>query len=366
MTSSDPVLALLHEGVDREFFPGCAAVVAGESGSIDEWLVGEARLEPTDQRRAVMADTLWDLASLTKPLAGAALLLKLAGARVLSLDDPLSRFHDLFKKTKFEGVTPRRLLSHTAGMQAWFPCYVKGEGRKAYQRTLADLDSVGAPGSTVVYSCIGFLILADVAELAGGSAIDRQFIEQVSGPLGLAHDLLFFPQGSDLDRAAGGERDDATERKMVSDRHLRYNGFRSGVVNGQVNDGNAYRRGAGVSLNAGLFGTARAVAELGRAWLVRDARLLPESAIVDATRSTTEGLEEERGLGWQMASTKGSAGDPLSAQSFGHTGFTGSSLFIDPERKRVFVLLTNRLHPEARSVEMNEFRRRFHRAAVGL
>ncbi|MEO6325358.1 MAG: serine hydrolase domain-containing protein [Thermoanaerobaculia bacterium] len=366
MSGPDAVRSLLEEGVDRGFFPGAAAVVSGESGPLVQWDIGEARTHPPEERRAVLPDTLWDLASLTKPLAGTALLMALAQDRSLILDDPLSRFHDLFKKMKFSGVTLRHLLTHTGGLQAWYPCYVGGEGRGAYRRTLADLDSIAAPGREVHYSCLGFLLLAEVVERVGGAELDLQLRDRVTAPLGLADDLIFFPQAKDLSRAAGGERDDATERKMVAERHLRYHGFRSGFVNGEANDGNAYHRAGGVSLNAGLFGTAAAVAELGRAWLVRNPRLLSETSIADATRLATEGLAEARGLGWELASSPESAAEALSPESFGHTGFTGSSIFVDPERKRVFVLLTNRLHPDARSVDIKDFRSRFHRAAAEI
>ncbi|HQR46776.1 MAG TPA: serine hydrolase, partial [Thermoanaerobaculia bacterium] len=187
------------------------------------------------------------------------------------------------------------------------------------------------------------------------------------GPLVLEADLLFGPGGEDRDRAAGGERNDATERRKTAERGLAYAGFRSGVVNGEVNDGNARRRGDGVALNAGLFGTSRAVAALARAWLDRDPRLLSEASVAEAVRNQTEGLGEDRGLGWALARTVRSAGDALAPESFGHTGFTGSSLFVDPRSRRIHVLLANRLHPEARSAEeMIDFRRRFHALAAAL
>ena len=208
---------------------------------------------------------------------------------------------------------------------------------------------------------------SEIVERAAGTHIDALFRERIASPLDLSENLLFSPSSSeDLARAAGGERDDATERAMTTDRKLKYGGFREGVVNGQVNDGNAYRRGNGVSLNAGLFGTAEAAAALGRAWLARDGRLLPERFFVEATENATVGLGEDRGFGWQLASTPGSAGEPLGAAAYGHTGFTGASLFVDPVRGRVAVLLTNRLHPDARPVEMNTFRRRFHEIAAAL
>jgi CubicO group peptidase (beta-lactamase class C family) len=361
-----PIRTLVEEGIDRGFFAGAAALVLQEGNVLAEVYAGDARAEPETERTEASAETLWDLASLTKAIAGAPILLALAEARLLTLDDPLARFHDLYKKMKFEGVTLRRLLSHAAGLEPWFPCYVRGEGRAAYRATLAELDAAAPPGTAAVYSCLGYLLLADVAERALGSEVDAFFHQRIAEPLGLAADLLFAPGDEDKKRAAGGERDDATERRMVEDRGLRYVGFRAGIVNGEVNDGNAYRRGAGVSLNAGLFGTARAAAAAGRAWLERDARFLTEASIEEALADATPGLAEARGLGWQLATTKGSPGEVLSPRAFGHTGFTGASLFVDPESRRVFVLLTNRLHPDARTVDMNAFRRRFHEAALSI
>lgn len=367
MSGPEDVRALLDEGVDRGFFAGASALVVSESETLAERHAGDARVEPAGERRAAGPDTLWDLASLTKPLAGAALVLSLVSEKTLSLEDCVSRFDDRWKKSFLEGVRVRSLLAHLGGIVDWYPIYSKGEGRLAYVRTLGELDPAAIPGTKVIYSCPGYLFLSEIVERVAGAPLDSLFRERIAAPFHLSKNLLFSPSSAeDLARCAGGERDDATERKMTADRNLRYGGFRQGVVNGQVNDGNAYRRGDGVSLNAGLFGTAAAAAELGRAWLARDGRLLPERFFALATENAAAGLGEDRGLGWQLASTKGSAGEPLGPAAYGHTGFTGASLFVDPERGRVCVLLSNRLHPDARAVDMNGFRRRFHEIAAAL
>ena len=132
---------------------------------------------------------------------------------------------------------------------------------------------------------------------------------------------------------------------MTADRKLKYGGFRQGVVNGQANDGNAYRRGNGVSLNAGLFGTVEAAAALGRAWLVRDGRLLPERLFAAATENATAGLGEDRGFGWQLASTEGSAGEPLGPAAYGDRASRGVTSWIPWQARRSH--LANRLHPDA-------------------
>ena len=367
MTRDAALRSLLLEGVDRGLFAGASARVERDGAVLFEGEAGVARLEPESERAPADVGTLWDLASLTKPLAGAALLLALVEENLLELDDEVSRFDDLWRKTRFEGVTLRRLLAHTGGVVEWFPLYVRGEGREAYRKALAALDPGGPPDRKVVYSCPGYLLLSDVVERVSGMPLDALFAARVSRPLGVSADLLFAPGGSDRLRVAGGERDDATERRKVADLGLAYAGFRSGVVNGEVNDGNACRRGGGVALNAGLFGTARAVAALARAWLDRDPRLLGEESVAEAVRNQTEGLEEDRGLGWALARTVRSAGEALAPESFGHTGFTGSSLFVDPRSRRIHVLLANRLHPDARSAEeMIRFRRRFHELSAAL
>ena len=154
---------------------------------------------------------------------------------------------------------------------------------------------------------------------------------------------------------------------MTADRKLKYGGFRQGVVNGA---GQRRQR---------VPARERRVAERGplrhrrsgrrsRAGLARERRTPPAGASLRRGRRKTRppGLGEDRGLGWQLASTAGSAGEPLGPAAYGHTGFTGASLFVDPERSRVAVLLSNRLHPDARTVEMNAFRRRFHEIAAAL
>jgi CubicO group peptidase (beta-lactamase class C family) len=133
---------------------------------------------------------------------------------------------------------------------------------------------------------------------------------------------------------------------------LSYPHFRTGVVRGEVHDGNAFRRG-GVAGNAGLFGSARDVWALARQWL------LDRPAEFSADLTPLE--PSARGLSWQGSRGAGSAIAEMSPRSFGHTGFTGTSLWLDPDADRIAVLLTNQVHPAVRPVDFNEVRRRFHR-----
>jgi len=137
---------------------------------------------------------------------------------------------------------------------------------------------------------------------------------------------------------------------------LSYPRFRTGVVRGEVHDGNASRRG-GVAGNAGIFATARDVWALARAWLANYSQ--------EFCGDRTPLLAEGRGLSWQTARGAGSAIPEMPASCFGHTGFTGTSLWIDPDARRIAILLTNRVHPTVRDANFNEVRRRFHALAWG-
>lgn len=334
----------LSEFLDAEIaagsFPGGAALVGTFERIQEAALSGRAAVEPS--REALADDTLFDLASLTKPLAGGALF-ALSG---LPLDAPPGRFLPAWKATRYEGITLERLLTHTSGLAAWYPLYARGEGPEAYRRTLAALEPVAPPGSAVIYSDLNFLLLAEILEVEFGP-LDKAFAGLVAGPARSA--ARFTPD--DPGRTAATEKGDATERRMTAELGLSYAGFRRGVVRGEVHDGNALRRG-GVSAHAGLFGTARDVWALARGWLA------PERAALAADR--TPDLSEARGLAWQGLRGAASAVPEMSPAAFGHTGFTGTSVWLEPERNRVAVLLTNRIHPEAQPGNFNDVRRRFH------
>lgn len=335
----------LVEFLDREIaagsFPGGAALVGSSDGILDSAFAGRAAVEPREE--PLTEETLFDLASLTKPLAGGALF-ELSS---LPADALPGRFLPAWKATRYDGITLGRLLTHTSGLPAWYPLYARGEGPEAYRRALATLEPVAAPGSTVIYSDLNFLLLAEILE--------REF-----GPLDVAFDNLvarpersgarFLPE--DPAGTAATEKGDATERRMTAELGLSYAGFRDGVVRGEVHDGNALRRG-GVSAHAGLFGTARDVFALARTWLA------PGRVALAADR--TPELAESRGLAWQGCRGAGSAVAEMSARAFGHTGFTGTSVWLEPERDRIAVLLTNRIHPQVPPGDFNEVRKRFHR-----
>ncbi len=339
-----PALSFLEGEIAREAFPGAAALVGTSEAILDMAVAGSAAREP--ETAAVSPDTLWDLASLTKPLCTGALARAAKGSG-LDLDLPPGLFFPAWKRTRYDGITLATLLTHTSGLPAWFPLYTRGEGARAYSRTLAEIEPAAPAGSAAIYSDINFLLLGDVLEEHFSMPLDRAFAEIVAAPAGSG--ARFLPEAAQS--AAATEKWDETERRMTAGLGLSYPRFRTGVVRGEVHDGNAFRRG-GVAGNAGLFGTAPDVWALARRWLLED------TAEFRADRTPLE--PSARGLSWQGARGAGSAIPAMSPRSFGHTGFTGTSVWLDPDADRIAILLTNRVHPVVRPVDFNEVRRRFH------
>ena len=341
----------LQEFLAREIesgcFPGAVALVGTGDSVLETAAAGRSVVEPREI--AASPDTVYDLASLTKPLACGALV---AATPEIDLSSAPGRYLPEWKATRYEGITLESLLVHTSGLPAWYPVYARGEGAAAYRRTLASTEPEARPGERVIYSDLNLLVFGDVLEVHFSAPLDETFATLVAAPA--ASSARFLPGRSDA--VAATERGDATERRMAADLGVAYARFRDGIVWGDVHDGNAYRRG-GVAGNAGLFATAADVWALARRWL--------DPARRDLTRDRTPELSEARGLAWQGRRGAGSAVGAMSASAFGHTGFTGTSVWIDPEADRIAVLLTNRVHPEVRPIDFNGVRKRFHEAVWG-
>lgn len=327
-------------------FPGAAALVGSGDRVLESATQGHAAVRP--EQAPLSAETLFDLASLTKPLVVGPLFAR------SGLDPAASpgRFLPSWKATRYEGISLTSLLTHTSGLPAWYPLYARGEGAEAYRRTLATIEPAARPGSAVIYSDLNFLLLGDILELHYGAPLDRAFAELVAQPAGSG--ARFLP--GDPAATAATETGDVTERRMTADLGLDYPRFRTGVVRGEVHDGNALRRG-GVAGNAGLFGTARDVWQLARRWL--------EPPLSALSPDRTPDLPEARGLAWQGRRGAGCATDGMSERCFGHTGFTGTSVWIEPEPGTIAILLTNRVHPEVKPGNFHEVRRRFHALVFG-
>ena len=374
MTRRSRLEAFLDARIRAGDFPGAVWAVGDARGVIETGARGLRAVggSPADAEPAT-EDTIYDLASLTKPVATAALAVLLQREGRLDLDEPAGRLLPELRGTDTAGISLRELGCHTSGLPAWLPLYVnapaapageaRGGGMPAYLRRIAAEPLEAPVGQRAVYSCCGYILLGEAVARAAGRPLDTFFRERIASPLGL-ETLGYRPAAALRGRIAPTETGNAHERRMVAERGLDYDGWRTRPIRGDVHDGNAWGLG-GVSGNAGLFGTAADVANYARELLASGPGRLftDEERALQRTPRPSEG--EVRSFGWQLAATPGcSAEGVLPPGAFGHTGFTGVCLWVDPSRGRSFVLLTNRVHPEVRNVEMNSARREFLRLAT--
>ncbi|MFN2443007.1 MAG: serine hydrolase, partial [Thermoanaerobaculia bacterium] len=283
-----------------------------------------------------------------------------AAEGALSLDRRVSECLTEFRGTDKDELTYIDLLTHRGGFQAWYPLYTRGPGGAAYLDALVRRPLRYRPGTREIYSCLGFVTLTLALERIYGQPIETVAAEKIFEPLGLSCSM-FNPSPRLKYRIAATEWGNENERQMVAVRNLEFKLFRNYMIWGEVNDGNAYYMG-GMAGNAGLFANARDVYEIARQWLLGGGSLLPEGMAKLALRNYTVGLEENRGLGWLLHMTRTShPSSVLSQHCYGHTGFTGTSVWVDPERDLILVLLTNRLHPYVKPLDMQAIRREFHK-----
>lgn len=364
MRGADRLDDYLGQHVEAGDFPGAVYLIAEGGRVLAEGALGFAVLRP--ERISATPGTFYDLASLTKPLAGALLAALLESEGRLSFDDPLARhLHEWTPEGDGSRITILDLLTHRSGLPAWRPLYVHAGDRAACIEWLKRQPLERPPGAGVSYSDPGYILLGFALERAGGAPLDRLFAGRVARPLGLT-DLLFRPPQALKRRIAATEEGSRKERLLAGPEADHYNGWRTDVAWGEVHDLNARLLG-GVSAHAGLFGTARAVLAVARQMLEAGPGLLDGRGRTLFGSNLTAGLGEDRSLGFQIAGSPGSAaGRGLSPRSFGHTGFTGTSLWIDPDARRIHVLLTNRVHPEFKEIDMNAIRRGFHEIAASL
>ncbi len=379
------VADLLGGAVADGVIPGAVALIRRRGRTALHEAYGAAQLWP--HHREMRRDTVFDLASLTKPLATAAVTLALVDRGLVSLDEEVTRYLPELKAARGAGVTVRRLLTHSSGLAGWRPLYTWGRTRAAILHTIDDLGITYAPGSRFEYSDLGFIALGIALERIADQRLDE-----------LARQLVFdacelrstgFRPGFEAQRFAATERGNAFERGMAEWAGLSFDAWRQECYPGQVNDGNAHYGLDGVSGHAGLFADAEDVGRLGQMWLdggrCGGRRILSGAGVRLAVTNQTPSGGAARGLGWALTSTTGpshaeltrsdagffpptgspwaprSGGELLSPRAFGHTGFTGTSVWIDPGTELVAVLLTNATHPTVDlSKGLDRLRARFH------
>jgi len=363
-TPTNAISALLAERIAAGDFPSAVYLIAERGREVFADALGNAVVDP--KRIEATIDTIYDLASLTKPLLTGLLFARRIEDDEVRLDSLVSHFLPEFDRTDKKTITIGELLTHSSGLPAWRPLYILAEGKR--EQTLSAIANLGLdyePGTRVVYSDLGFIVLGLLLERLAGKSLAQLAEREIFEPLSLHH-TFFNPEAAMQTGIAACEIGNAYEREMCGNTDgSGYKNWRQELIWGQVHDGNAYFLG-GAAGHAGLFSTAAETLAIANQFTGSQTKLLKPATCELFRINLTAGLEEARSFAWQLAETKDSAAGPeLPRDSFGHSGFTGTSCWSDPKRERVFILLTNRTH--ARSLpfaNINSVRRSFHSLAV--
>lgn len=355
---------LLTEHIDAGDFPSAVYLIAQNGEVVFTDALGHSAVEPYSIANKL--DTIYDLASLTKPLVTGMLCAKRIELGELTLDSSVSHYLPEFDRTDKQMITVRELLTHSAGLPAWRPLYLLAEDEpERAAGAIASLDLEYKPGTRVVYSDLGFIALGILLARLTGHSLAEMARHEIFEPLQLQQ-TFFNPEEALQTGIAACETGNAYERDMCEQTGAGvYENSRKRLIWGEVHDGNAYFLG-GAAGHAGLFASAPDTFRLAQQFLASSSKLLTPATCAMFRTNMTPGLEEARSLAWQLAETKDStAGLDLPPDSFGHNGFTGTSLWIDPSHARVFILLTNRTHArQLPFANINAVRRRFNSLAV--
>ena len=356
---------MLRGRIDAGDFPSAVYIVAEHGHAIFTDALGDAVREP--ESRPATFETIYDLASLTKPLITGLLCARLVEKGELTLDSSVANYLLEFDRPDKQLITVRQLLTHASGLPAWRPLYIITNGeRDAAIAAIADQPLTYKPGERVVYSDLGFIVLGLLLNRLTGKPFADLARRHIFNALNLQR-TFFNPAGDIRTEVAACETGNNYERAMCeNDRELAtYSGWRTAGIWGEVHDGNANFLG-GAAGHAGLFSTAGETLRLASQFIGGLSDLLSRETCELFRVNMTEGLNEARSFAWQLAATKDStAGPSLPPDAFGHTGFTGTSCWIDAPSERIYILLTNRTHGRTLPfANINQVRRQFHTLAA--
>ena len=334
----------LEDGLASAVFPAAAIEVGSSAEILASEAFGRLTFEPADPH--TRPDTMFDLASLTKVIATTTVLMDLVRSGTVRLDEPLSAFFSEWRGRDREAVSVRDALEHTAGLPARL-LDPPPRGRREFEHDICATALEYGPRSRSVYSDLGFILLGFLAADRGGAALDELFDRSAIRPNAAA--LTFHVAAESRGLAA-------PTRPMDEDPR------RGRVFAGEVHDNYAAALG-GVAGHAGLFGSAAGVGVFARA-ILGAARAAEPLVSLFTARTLVPG--SSRALGWDTMLPTSSCGTRMSPAAFGHVGYTGTSLWIDPGRDRYFVLLTNRVFGGGTLEEIRTVRRAFHDALADV
>ncbi len=342
-----PIRELLASYVERRAFPGAALLVGYRGSVVLDAAAG--RLDYSPQSAAVDRNTVYDLASVSKAAGTTSAAMKLAEEGRLQLEAAVQDYLPEFKGQDKEKVKVRHLLEHRAGLPPFLLFYKEAKGYEPILRRICETPLEAPPGSRTKYSDLGMILMGEILSRVSARPLNRYLAEEIFQPLGMTS-TTYLPPKSWLARIAPTEQDP----------------WRGRVVRGEVHDENAFAMG-GVAGHAGLFGSARDLAVFAQMMMNRglyDHRRTFQPATVSLFTRAQEPPERARGLGWGKAVPGYWTERVFSPSAFGHTGFTGTMIWVDPGQELFIVLLTNRVHPTRSNNLVEEAREKICEAVV--
>lgn len=344
----DAALGVLTRAKRDSAFPGGVAIIGTREGVIANVAVGA--LDWAAGSVATSDATMYDLASLTKVVALTSAIMQLVARGAVDLDAPVQRYVPGFLGDGKERVRVRDLLTHSSGLPAWRPLYKESETRAEAIRLVLSTPLEAPPRTRMVYSDLGAIVLGQLVERVSGERFDRYVARHLWEPLGMRH-TMFLPPAVMRAHIAPTEVDPWRGRHLL----------------GEVHDENAARLD-GVSSHAGLFASGSDLSRFAR-MLLRGGELdgvrVLDSATIARFTEVQDRTISMRALGWETATGSNSGGQRLSRSAFGHTGFTGTSLWIDPGKGVFIILLTNRVNPTRENRRIGDVRPALANAVIG-
>jgi serine-type D-Ala-D-Ala carboxypeptidase len=342
---------VLDEAIENRAFPGASVAITQSGKVVALKALGRFTYDPNSPR--IDSGTIFDLASVSKVVATTSMAMILYERGLLDLEMPVVGVLPEFvggssgDDRRRREVTFRMLLAHSSGLPAYEKLYLRATTKEELVRVSLSVPLKNAPGTHAEYSDIGFILLGLALERIAEDTLDRFCRREVFGPLGMAH--MAFNPPSDWKPRIPPTADDKT--------------FRKRIIQGKVQDENTSVMG-GVAGHAGVFSSAADVATFAHAMLSGGAPIVRPETLAVFTRRENSPAGTSRALGWDTPSAPSQSGKYFSPESFGHLGYTGTSLWIDPQRKLSVTLLTNRTWPDCSNQAIREIRPKFHDAVL--
>ena len=350
---SKRIAKFINKQIAEKVFPGAVIAILEKDKVLYHAAFGQRIITP--KQAPMLNDTLFDLASLTKPIVIGTLTVQLVESDMITLGAAVQEYLPEFNQPD---ITCIDLLRHTSGLPAWKPLYIETESPENIVEHLGNMPLESVPGEKVTYSCLGYILMGKILTAITEKPLDTLAYENIFKPLGMNR-TYYNPPAQLRDNCAATEDSNSFERRMLNtSQHGKYykgHTWRDGVIIGEVHDENANYLG-GISGNAGLFSNARDLITFCQMILNYGSLLLSAESIDELSiPQTSNDATEQRSIGWHI----------LSDGAMYHTGFTGTSIRIDLEMGIAAILLTNRVHPDAQSTSIIACRNQFHRIIFG-